>query len=295
MTAHSLAAITPGIFQQLGDDNGAIVISPGGRSAFDLFEGAAYLDARQAVADAEHMLPIDPNRLTVAGYSMGGWATYMMAETQPDQFARAFVIEGPVGGAEPATKTPVVNAFPDVLPGLANLLDTPVEIYQGEHDADVPLSNGLAAAQTLLSLGLRYKLNVFPGDHFTPGIFNDYTLGAQYLKGAARETHPGEVRLSRAMPFERAIDAGLDSDQPLAGHSVGLHFDHAWFVTRLDASDPRNGTASIDVRTLARPSGTVTPVQMQGTDPGTAGGAPPRRSTNRVGKSGRERPHPRTP
>jgi len=275
MTAHSLAAITPGLFQQLGDDNGAIVVSPGGRSAFDLFEGAAYLDAQQALADAEHLLPIDTNRLTVAGYSMGGYATYLFAETEPDRFARAFVIEGPVGGSQPATKTPIVNAFPDMLPGLENLSYTPVQIYQGANDADVPASNGLAAAQRLQGLGLRYKLNIFPGDHFTPGILNDYTLGAQYLKGAVRQTQPAEVRFWRVMPFEHAIDTGLDSDQPLAGHPVGLHFDHAWFVTRLDPSDPHNGTASIDVRTLARPTGTVTPVLTEGTDPGSVGGAPP--------------------
>lgn len=274
MTAHSLAAITPGLFQQLGDDNGAIVISPGGRSDFDLFEGAAYLDAQQALADAERLLPIDPNRLSVAGYSMGGGATYLFAETQPDRFARAFVIEGPVGGEQPETKTPIVNAEPDLVPLLSNLSYTPVEIYQGEHDADVPVTNGLAAAQRLQSLGLRYRLNIFPGDHFTPGIWNDYTLGAAYLKGAVREAHPAEVRFSRVMPFEHAIDTGLDSDQPLAGHSVGLRFDHAWFVSHLDAADPQHGTATIDVRTLARPEGGITPVRTQGTDPGTLGGAP---------------------
>jgi hypothetical protein len=76
------------------------------------------------------------------------------------------------------------------------------------------------------------------------------------------------------MPFEQAIDTGLDSDQPLAGHSVGLRFDHAWFVSHLDASDPQNGTATVDVRTLARPTGKITPARTQGTDPGTAGGAP---------------------
>jgi pimeloyl-ACP methyl ester carboxylesterase len=276
MSAHSLAAITPALVSQLGDDNGAIVVSPGGRSGFDDFEGAAYLDALQALGDARLVLPIDQDRVTVAGYSMGGFATYMLAATQPDRFAAAFVVEGPVGGIQPATANTIVDSFPDVVPALANLTHTPIAIHQTEQKADVPITNALAAAQRLRESGLRYRLDVFPGDHFTPGVINDYTIGAQYLNGARRTARPGEVRFIRSMAFERAIDTGAHSNAPLAGHSVGLRFDHAWFVHDLQPSDRKDGTAKIDVRTLARAGGVGTPVRTLGTSGGgDVGGAPP--------------------
>ncbi|MFA5939636.1 MAG: prolyl oligopeptidase family serine peptidase [Sinimarinibacterium sp.] len=270
MTAHGLAAITPGLFQNLGDDNGAIVISPGGRSGFDLFQGAVYRDVLQAVGDAQALLPIDPERLTVAGYSMGGYATYVFAATQPARFAGAFVIAGPVGGNQPATST---LSFPDVVPSLSNLLYTPVEIFQGDVDADVPISNALAAVLRLRAAGLRYRFNLLVGNtHFSPGIQNDYSIGARYLKDTRRVRAPSRVRYSRSMPFEHAIDTASNTDQPAAGTSVGLRFADAWFVHDLEASDPVNGTATADVRTFARPEGAVTPVLTTGVDTGPVGG-----------------------
>jgi len=274
MTGHSLAAITPALFQQLGDDNHAILISPGARSGGDLFEGAAYLDVEQEIADAERLEPIDRNRLTVAGYSMGGFGTYMLAETQPDRFAGAFVIEGPVGGDEPASWGTIVDAFPDVVPGLSNLFLTPIEIYQGTNDADVPVSNGVAAAERLRALGYRYQLNLFPGDHFTPGVLNDYAIGTDYLKGLVRESNPAEVRFTRNMAFEHAIDIGVGSDQPLAGHSVGLRFDHAWWVSDLQPTNLHTGVATIDAVTFARPGPATSPVHTNGSGPADIGGEP---------------------
>lgn len=270
MTAHSLAAITPGLYQNLGDDNGAVIVSPGGRSDLDQFRGPAYLDALQALDDAEALLPLDHERETVAGYSMGGFATYMFATTQPDRFAGAFVIEGPVGGLQPATS---LYLFPDVTPSLANLLHSTVEIYQGDVDADVPITNALAAVAGLNQLAYRYHFNELPANtHFTPGILNDYSIGARYLKQNRRENHPARVVYTRSMAFEQAIDTGSGTDQPGAGKPVGIALSGAWFVHDVRASGAANGVATVDVRTLARPMGAVTPVVTAGLDSGPVGG-----------------------
>lgn len=272
MTGHSLAAITPGLFQNLGDQNGAIVISPSGRSDADFFQGAVYRDVLQALDDAQALLPIDANRITVAGYSMGGYATYMFAATQPDRFAGAFVIEGLVGGNQPAT---ILYPPADVLPLLYNLEQMPVEIYQGDLDANVPLTHGLAASTRLQNLGYRYRLDLLPANtHFTPGILNDYSIGARYLRPLRRTRAPARVRLVRSMPYENSVDTAIGTDQPGGGPSHGLRFDHAWFVHDLQAKDPHSGTARVDVRSLARPEGLVVPVRSQGIEPGPVGGQP---------------------
>ena len=52
----------------------------------------------------------------------------------PDRFAGAFVIEGLVGGHQPATTT---ATFPDVVPMLSNLYHLPIEIFQGDIDTVV--------------------------------------------------------------------------------------------------------------------------------------------------------------
>ncbi|MDP9139387.1 MAG: prolyl oligopeptidase family serine peptidase, partial [Pseudomonadota bacterium] len=266
MSAHGLAAITPGLFQNLGDDNGAIIISPCGRSPFDLFQGPVYLDVLQTLDDASALMAIDPDRLTAAGYSMGGYATYMFAATRPELFAGAFVIEGPVGGNRPAT---ALLSMPDVIPSLVNLLHLPMEIYQGDADANVPIIHALAAVQQLKSSGFRYRFNLLLANtHFSPGIQNDYSIGARYIKGLRRVAAPARVLYSRSMAFERAVDTASNTDQPTAGTSFGLAFDAAWFVHDLQAADPLNGTASIDVRTLARPEGAITPVVTAGVDTG---------------------------
>jgi len=265
MTAHSLPAVTPGILRDLG----GIVVSPSGRSGFDVFSGAAYADTEQALADARTIVAIDPDRTRVAGYSMGGYATYLFAATRPDEFSAAFVVEGPVGGIVPATKTPIVNALVDVIPMLSNLEHTPIVIYQGTHDANVPILNGLTASDRLRSLGFRYRLDVLPGDHFTPGIIDDYSIGARYI-ARRRQDAPQHIRFTRDMTFEHRIDIGDLSDQPLAGKPAGLRFDHAWFVSRLEAADARAGKATIDVRTLARPAVDHVKEETTGVDNGVA-------------------------
>ena len=272
MTAHGLAAITPGLFQNLGDDNGAIIVSPCGRSGFDMFQGAVYVDVLDALADAEALLPIDADRISLAGYSMGGYATYMFAATQPDRFAGAFAIAGLVGGNRPATST---LRFPDVVPMLANLLHNPVAIFQGDVDINVPIIHALAASSRLRQLGYRYRYNLLLANtHFSPGLQNDYSIAARYLKSTRRETAPSRVHLTRIMPYERWVDSGATSDQPLAGQSMGLRFDDAWYLRELEPVDPVNGTATADVRTLARPAGPVTPVMTYGMDAGPLTGQP---------------------
>jgi pimeloyl-ACP methyl ester carboxylesterase len=273
MTANSFAAISPNLFRELGDDNHAVVISPGGRSAFDLFENATYRDVDSDLHDAETLLPVDRNRLTIAGYSMGGYATYMFAATQPDRFAAAFSVEGPVGGAQPSTAS---AGLPNVVPALVNLREEPIEIYEGDIDADVPITNGMSAAEKLQRLGFRYRFDVFPGHtHFTAGIIDDYTLGARLLAGARRVVRPAVVDFTRNMTYEHAVDLGGHSDQLEAGHSVGLHFDHAWFVRDLQPRDSHDGIAHIDVRTFARQDRAVRPVQSLGIDPATPDGEVP--------------------
>jgi pimeloyl-ACP methyl ester carboxylesterase len=271
-TANSMAAITPGLFRQLGDDNGAVLISPGARSGLSLFEGAAYRDVNQVLRNAGRLVTIDPDRLTVAGYSMGGYGAILFAETQPDRFAGAFDIEGPIDTAD---QLPVALPVPDLTRALVNLRYVPTEIYQGDVDVNVALPNGVDLAHRLRALGYRYRLNVFPGHtHYSAGIANDYTYGARLLKSARRTARPAVVQLTRSMQLEHDIDLGAGSDLPGRGRPVGLRFDHAWFIRDLQPADRHAGKATAVVRTFARHAEVAHPVTSTGIAAGHHGELP---------------------
>lgn len=273
-TASMHAAIEPNLFRQLGDENKAIIVSVGSgypAAPLSFYEGANYRLVDEVLADAEQSQRINRRRLTVAGYSMGGAGTFLFASTQPDRFAAAFAIEGVVTGVG---KLPQYGDRPDLLPLLTNMRSVPIEIYQTAEDELVPAYNGVEAADTLRSLGYRYQLDIYQGDHYTPGVIDDYTYGQRMLHGARLVRHPGEVRFSRDMTLEHDIDTGFDSDEPLIGKSVGLHFDHAWFVSKLDARNRVHGVASIDVRDFARPQPKIVPTYTTGVDPGYNGEVP---------------------
>jgi hypothetical protein len=203
---------------------------------------------------------------------MGGYGAILFAETQPDRFAGAFDIEGPINTAD---QLPIALPVPDLTRALANLRYVPTEIYQGDVDVNVALPNGVDLAHRLRALGYRYRLNVFPGHtHYSAGIANDYTYGVRLLKSARRTVRPGVVQLTRNMQLEHDIDLGAGSDLPGRGHSVGLRFNHAWFVRDLQPADRHVGKATAVIRTFARHAAVVHPVTSAGIAAGHHGELP---------------------
>jgi hypothetical protein len=76
-----------------------------------------------------------------------------------------------------------------------------------------------------------------------------------YLNAAPRiDPNPARVSYVRDMAFESDVNRAAFSDQqifPPGGHQ--LRFDHAYWMSELTPSDPKNGVASVDARSLAIP------------------------------------------
>jgi hypothetical protein len=69
------------------------------------------------------------------------------------------------------------------------------------------------------------------------------------------DPNPPRVSYVRDMSFESDVNRAAFSDQqifPPGGHQ--LKFDHAYWMSELTPSDPKNGVASVDARALAIPS-----------------------------------------
>jgi predicted esterase len=268
--AHDLPIVLPGLMRGLGDARDAVVLAPQGRTDLSLWEGAGLVDLLAAWDDARRAFTLDDRRTLLTGYSMGGLGAYLVASLMPDRFAAAFAIAGPVGGSvlSPGMGT---RSLPDVQRGLANLRWVPTAIYSGGTDNNVPLTNGLAAAQTLADAGYRHRLFAFPADnHFTPGAIDRWEPALDYLRAWRRDPDPPRVTFTRDMAYERDVNLARYSDQeifPPGGHT--LRFDRAYWLSGLTAGDPHDGVARVDVRALAIPARAGTTRAEQG-----AGGSP---------------------
>jgi len=75
--------------------NRAFVIAPYGRGPSNAFSrDHAQEDIREAIADALREYPIDPRRLVLSGFSMGGYGVYRTLYENPKMYAAAAVFSG---------------------------------------------------------------------------------------------------------------------------------------------------------------------------------------------------------
>lgn len=98
---------------------------------------------------AERTLPVDPNRIYVTGLSMGGYATWSLADRQPERFA-AIV---PICGGYP--HHPYVAS--------TTLASMPIWAFHGDADDIVPLRATTEPVEAIQRAGGEPKLTVYPG------------------------------------------------------------------------------------------------------------------------------------
>ncbi len=244
--AHDLPLILPGLTRALGDELGAVVVAPKGRTAFSLWEGAGLADVLEATQDATRAFGLDRARTRLAGYSMGGLGAFLLSALMPDRFAASYSIAGPVGGD---VRSPGVGLrdLPDVRRLFRNLRSVPTLISGGGIDNNVPLTNGLAAAATLSDLGYRHRLQAFPADHhFSPGAIDRWADAVAYLRPFDRvDPDPPRVSFVRDMAIEHEVRTAALSDQelrPAGGHRH--EFGGAFWLDELTPADPEGGSPS---------------------------------------------------
>jgi hypothetical protein len=265
--AHIAAAVVPGVIWDMGERAHSIVITPDGRGDSGWYVGRSQEDVLQVWRDSHRLLPIDPDRTYIAGHSMGGWASYLLPIEHPDWFAAAYPASGPVTqGAYTGVDFPGCDnyTFQDETPCftqanggdaraeyteplLENLRWVPYAVYQGTNDELVPTTGVTLQVKRLQELGYRYRYYLFPGqEHYGPPVVDEWTAGTDYEHQFVRDPNPPEVTYIRSMVFEHAIETV---------NSGGVHFsfplDRAYWMSGLEPSDSRNGTARFDGRSLA--------------------------------------------
>lgn len=250
------AVYMPRMLEQLGEERGAFVLTTEGRGPNGWYHDEAEYDLFEAWADLAARYDLDPDRVTVSGYSMGGYGTYKMASQYPDLFARGFAIVGPAD--ESIFGGPTGGAIEDdqnTLHIADNLLNVPLLMWNGAIDELVPLAGVLRYEQRLYDLGYRHELDVFPThDHFLFAVVDRWGPGRDFLGTATVDRNPDRV-VYRAFP-------------EMDNATLGLVHDHAYWVSDIAvAAGARSGL--VDAHSLASGGIAVTTADVlgPGTDP----------------------------
>lgn len=140
-------------FRTLADSTGTIVAAPYGRGIYDYAPPAddEIYQITQTVASA---FAVDPHRVYLVGYSMGGFSVFKVGPEHPTQWAAVMCIAGSVLNSESGA----------VRLGFAH---TRMYIVNGAKDENIPSQYGVQTAQWLAGVGIPTGLYQEPnGNHY---------------------------------------------------------------------------------------------------------------------------------
>jgi hypothetical protein len=220
------------------------------------------VDVFEAWRDLETRYEIDRDRVTVAGYSMGGFGTQILSAKYPDLFARGFPVvsppsEDPIEGASfGLLRSPPLltrrllggqggGEFLTLFTGhqenagalVENLRYVPMLLWNGGLDALVPVTGAYDYARRLREEGYRHQLDVFPAaGHLLPAIRDRWDRAPAFLARGEVEHDPTRVTYRRDPEF----------DEP----ELGLAHDKAYWVSDISVRD-EDDSGLVDAHSLA--------------------------------------------
>lgn len=254
--------------QQVGEERGSIVITCECRGEDGWYQHEAEYDVFEMWNDAARRYSLAPDQVAVAGYSMGGYATYRLGTLYPDLFGKAFTTVGPPGEGiwvPPAPPTGGIETLTNVW--LENARNLPYLNVAAAADELVPLAGPRAqnlgapevGVRGFEQLGYRYRYVVYPAaEHLTLAVLGyDMPYAAAFLGDAVVDRDPAHVTFSYV---PAADDAGL-----------GLVHDHAYWVSgiRVAAGAPEAPLAKGTVDVVSHGFGRGDPESTATTGAGT--------------------------
>lgn len=196
--------VSPHQLTQLGDERRSLIVTPLGRGTDGWYLDSGLIDVLEAWRDAGRAYRADPERTSIAGYSMGGYGTYRLGLLMPDRFARAVVYVGPqIYGLWAYPAPPFVPEAAWRVPSNTNLivdngLELPFEITDGDADTLVPITGAVHQVDTFRAAGDPYRFYRYPSaGHFTFALADEWSRTRDWLDGARRVRNPQRVRYIR--------------------------------------------------------------------------------------------------
>lgn len=248
---------------------GAIVLHPFGRFCVG-FKSAGEIDVLNAIQSVEQRYHIDPNRVVLMGFSMGGAGAWHIGAHYADQFAAVHAGAGFVDVARYQKLTP--DRYPpwyeqklwgvyDVPDYVRNLFNLPVVAYGGQIDPQ--LAGGKIMAEAFQAEGHELTLIVGPNmpHKYDPASLAEIMRRMKEAADRGRDESPRKLSLqTRTLRYNRMHWATITG---LVTH---------WEDTRLDAEVLDDNSVSVRTKNLASfaldPPGRGAPlrVNIDGTD-----------------------------
>jgi pimeloyl-ACP methyl ester carboxylesterase len=231
------ATFMPNYVKGFAEEYGAIVMTPQARGPGLWYQRHAELDVFEAMRDIRARYNVDMDRVTVSGYSMGGYGVHLLAGKHPDVFARGFSIvgtpsedplEGPTnsvlqtpaeimtglfGGEEGGDIITVFGDKPENALRLTdNLRHVPMLLWNGVADPLVPILGPANYARRMDEFDYRHRIDVFPGGtHMILAACDEWSGGPEYVAKGHREREPKRVTYKHIPEFDYP-DLGLIHD-----------------------------------------------------------------------------------
>lgn len=197
---------------------GTFVLHPFGRHC-NAFKFAGETDVDESIDQVRRLVPVDPRRIAIRGFSMGGAGVWHLAVHQPGQwfavnpgagFVDTLVYQGwnddPPFPLDPVQRR--LLRWYDVLPWVRNLSNTRVIPYSGEVDKQRQAADRVVEVARDLGMDWPYVIGAGMGHKIDPASAEtiDATIATWVaeLPGASRE-EPGSPERERTSP-RREID-----------------------------------------------------------------------------------------
>lgn len=196
------AEMCPMVLSELCEREGLVLLMPYGRGNTD-FMGIGEKDVLDTISFAQREFSIDPERINLAGLSMGGSGAYTISCHYPDRFASLTIFTGRADyyqwmnvskGALPRFKQIYIDTD-YAIDMLSNLQHVPVLIYHGTDDLAIPTAQSRQVYEKLTSLGQRATYHEMPeADHYSFSNFIEHPDFAEMLRTARRKSRPNQLR-----------------------------------------------------------------------------------------------------
>lgn len=249
--AHDAAAWVPGLLRHFGEDQDNIVITPSARGTSTWYVGRGMEDFLDVWDDSTSSFPIDENHVYMSGYSMGGYASWLLPTLMPDRFAGSSPQEGPATQGlfvAPGVVTAPQNGGDVEAQNTYNILENarnvPYVIYNGNTDELVWITGVAAMHAKLTTLGYNNRLyQIDGGEHFAVAIFDQWDEAATYLNEFRRDPNPPRVTYRTWPAIEYAT-----STISTPGLNLGYRFNSAYWVSDLEVRAVRYNGSKPDPR-----------------------------------------------
>lgn len=254
MGQNQFAAVDPELLEQICEKRDSVVATPLGRGPACWYLDEGELDFWEVWARVAEQLGTDPNRTVLAGFSMGGYATYRLGLTYPAVFAQAIVLAGPptcgvrlMPGIDMAADVDAdshCSREGETWPLLRNARWLPFVIAHGLFDEFVPIFSVLQQVLRLDRLGYRYRFTVYLGeDHVALAVQGKFDDAVAHMRSTTRQADPGHITYAWYPQLVRP--------------DLGIGPQRVWWISGLRAADEiaarRGAVATVDARSYARP------------------------------------------